>query len=297
MARAAAIGMFDGVHLGHQALIADLRREAQAIGATPMAVTFDQHPKRLIRPDHAPALITTVADRCQLLLHYGCEIVETLTFDDGLRQLTARQFMQWLHDAHDVRLIVLGFNHRFGSDRISDFEHYRHIGQEIGIDVKQSAELVINGIDRPVSSSQIRHALVDGDIAMANAMLGRRFSLAGTVAHGKEIGRTIGFPTANVVPPPDLIVPKRGAYAAVATLGHQEWPAMVNIGSRPTINTADAPPTIEAHLIGYKGDLYGEKVALGFTARLRDEQPFPSLDALSRQLIADREATLTIINE
>lgn len=297
VAATAAVGMFDGVHLGHQALVACVRAYAQADGQSPIVFTFDRHPRLLVAPSLAPRLLTPVAERLALLEQAGADKAYALHFDESLRSLTARQFMTMLRDCYGVRRLVLGFNHRFGSDRLSDFCDYSAIGREIGIDVRLCSEKVTGPQGEPVSSSAIRQALADGRVRDAADMLGRPYALAGSVVHGRGLGHTIGFPTANIVPShPDQMVPAPGVYACMATIdGMQAAPAMVNIGTRPTVEGHHL--TIEANIIGLDADIYGLGASLQFVERLRSEQRFPSVDDLARQLILDRQQTILALSQ
>lgn len=273
---AAAVGMFDGVHRGHQALAAQVRRAAAERGLTPAFFTFDRHPLMTVAPDRAPALLSTPEQRSRWL-EPGLTV--PLTFDEDMRRMTAEEFMRMLRDRYGTRLIAIGFNHRFGSDRLPDFEDYKRIADSLGIEAILAPEE-----GEGISSSAIRRALAAGEIDKANEMLGRPFAMAGTVAHGQALGRTIGFPTANVTPArPDLLIPREGVYAG-RLLGH---PALVNIGHRPTVGD-DGHLSIEAHIVDFDGDIYGSPVELELTRRIRDERKFPSLDALRAQIALDK---------
>lgn len=284
----AVVGTFDGVHRGHRFLLDELRSRGEAAGLSPMVVTFAAHPLSVVRPEAAPKLLTTLDERVRLLREAGAGDVVVLPFDDELRQMSAREFMAMLRDRHGVRELLIGFNHRFGRDRLGDPADYRRIGREIGVDVAQADEYrPADGV--AVSSSAIRKNIMDGDVAAAARSLGRSYSVAGTVGRGKQLGRTIGFPTANVVDiDPDKILPATGVYAATVTAGGKPRRAVVNVGHRPTVDTAaDAPLSIEAHIPGFAGDLYGEPVEVAFDRRIRGERRFPSLDALRSQIALD----------
>lgn len=282
--------------MGHQALVRSLNDLAAPQGLQSAIFTFSSHPMEVVAPGRAPLLLSTPAQKEEWLRQAGAQKVVTLDFNAALRALPARDFMRMLADNYGVKLLVMGFNHRFGHDRISDFQTYRQIGASMGMQVEQAdEELADNGLH--VSSSAIRRAIAAGDIVTANVLLGRPYSIVGTVAHGQGIGRTIGFPTANVVPiMPRQLIPANGVYAAAIIIDEAIYPAMVNIGTRPTIGDA-LPPTIEANVIGLDADLYGMTVEVAFLQRLRNEQKFPSLADLKAQLSADREAALTIFSE
>ncbi len=289
--KVAAVGMFDGVHLGHQALVGDVCSHAKDMGGSSVVFTFDRHPLSVVAPERCPQLLTTLEQRCEYLRQAGADEVVSLTFDDDLRRLSAEEFMRMLRVEHGVRLLVLGFNHRFGHDRLQSLEQYREVGERAGVEVRRAEELVIDSCMGSVSSSAVRKALSEGEVEEANHMLGRNYSVRGCVVHGQQVGRTIGFPTANVEPEQRCqLVPKVGVYAAYLN----GMPAMVNIGSRPTLG-ADLPLTIEANVLDYEGDLYGCGVEVQFVHRLRDERKFDTLDSLRAQLDLDRAALLTYI--
>lgn len=288
-ARAAAIGTFDGVHLGHAEVLSTLRKEASEKNLEPVAITFDRHPLELIAPARAPKAITTISKKESLITQAGVTPI-VLAFDEELRKTTAKEWMSILRKRRDVRLLVVGYDNTFGSDGVNlSIADYRNIGKELGIEVVE-APLVAG-----VSSSAVRKAIAAGDIAAANDMLGRHFLLPGTVVSGNKLGRTIGFPTANIMTEPGLVVPGNGVYAAkVALPDGSKAPAMVNVGVRPTIRRGN-DLTVEAHVIDWEGDLYGKQLSVIFYSRLRDEQQFNSIDALRRQLEADKRAVLAVL--
>lgn len=292
----AAVGMFDGVHLGHLHLLEHLRREAAERMLQPLVVTFSNHPLSVIAPDRAPMLLSAPEAK-MLQLAVRRVAVRMIPFTPELRMLPARDFLAMLREKWGVKAMLLGFNNRFGHDAPTDFDTYRALAAEEGIELVLGTEKKLEG-EGSISSSEIRRLLTQGHIAEANAMLGHPYQLQGTVEHGREIGRTIGFPTANVHPSfVSQLIPGRGVYAARALMPDGAMlPAVVNIGSRPTTGTpADAPETIEAHLIDYSGDLYGSPITLNFIEHLRDEQRFPSLDALAAAIDNDRRCALEIL--
>lgn len=281
-ATAAAIGTFDGVHRGHEAVLATLCDIARERGLTPIAVTFDRHPLDLIAPARAPKAITTIERKSRLLLRAGVSPV-VLPFDEELRSTTALEWMQRLRRDYGVEAIVVGYDNTFGSDGINlSIADYRRLAKEIGIDIVEAP--FVEG----TSSSAVRKAVAEGDVARAAKMLGRPYRLSGTVVDGNRLGRTIGFPTANISPDPVLAIPADGVYSALALLSDgTKHPAMVNIGRRPTVRRGDRR-TIEAHIIDWQGDLYGSPISLDLVARLRDEKRFNSIEALREQLEEDR---------
>lgn len=285
--RAAIVGFFDGVHLGHRSLARYVMERARERGLKPAAVTFSCCPLEILRPGSEPGLLSEASWRiAEMERCLGPESVITLDFDRALAALTAEEFMTMLHDDYNVRLLVVGFNNKFGSDRGTTFDDYKTIGMKIGMEVIHAPEYdAIKG----VSSSATRRALAGGDVALAAKMLGRFYSIDGHVGSGRKVGRTIGFPTANVSQDNTrIIVPAPGVYCARATTaGGDVYPAMVNIGVCPTV-TDGRMQTIEANLIGFEGNLYGQPLRLEFVDRIRDEKRFDSIDSLRRQLEMDR---------
>ena len=293
MSRAVAtIGMFDGVHLGHRDLLRHLRQESEQSGSRSLVITFSNHPLSLIRPEIAPKLITTPEEKRNLLFSEGVDTVAILEFTPRLRAMTAHEYICSLKYEYDVETIILGFNNRFGSDTGLTFEDYVEIGKREGIKVIREPEYLVDGIK--VNSTIVRNHIASGEIEMANRLLGGDFSLTGTVVYGKQLGRTIGYPTANVeVMNEDKIIPGRGVYACYATMNKGvRYPAMVNIGHRPTVDGKNGLLSIEAHIIGVADKLYGKRITLSFCHFLRHEQKFSSLDELKRQLEKDKIETI-----
>lgn len=293
--KAAVVGFFDGLHRGHRSLLDFARARAEARGLRPVAVTFRECPIEYLRPGSSPKLLASPSERLLALGEYlGQNSVIALDFNRELATMTAREFMQMLYCKYGVELLVVGFNNRFGSDRDKTFTDYQAIGREIGMEVERAPEL---GEMKGVSSSAIRKAISEGRVDEAAEMLGRRYSITGDVQHGRQVGRTIGFPTANLRPAdPRLLVPAPGVYSGTAyDAGGTRYPAMVNIGVCPTVSS-EGTQTIEAHLIGFEGDLYGKTLTLEFTGRMRGERRFDSLEELKTQLEADRAEALQAFN-
>lgn len=287
--RIAAIGMFDGVHAGHKYLIRFLIDEGRRRGLVPAVVTFERHPLELVAPERAPYMLMDVRAKVDALRKAGVEDVVLLHFDGPLRSMTAEEFMTMLYRHYDVACLVVGYDHRFGRDRSESFDDYVRIGADIGIDVVRAPEKA------GASSSIVRKLLKEGDVGAAAAILGAPYTITGVVVAGKQLGRTIGFPTANLSPVDRRqLIPAGGVYAAEVRIdgNNRHIRAMLNIGQRPTVDGGGAPLSIEVHVIGYEGNLYGHSMEVSFLRRLRDEMKFPSIDALRAQLEIDRREAL-----
>lgn len=285
----ATIGTFDGVHRGHQAVLMELKSMSETLGLDPMVVTFDRHPLELIDPERAPRLLMRRQDRSDALRQIVPYLAE-IKFDEAVRRMTAAEFMAMLRDEHGVKALILGFNHRFGSDGLQRFEQFEAEAKKLGMAVYQGVEQLSD--EGRLSSTIIRQSLLDGNVESAAKCLTRPYRIVGHVTTGKQLGRQIGFPTANLVPCEQRqLVPKAGVYACKATCEDCcVYPAMVNIGVRPTVDSS-GHTTIEAHLFDFDGDLYGTTVAIDFMKRIRDERSFPSLETLTAQLHEDAEFT------
>ena len=297
VSQVATIGFFDGVHRGHCSLLSQVVRQAAQRNCQSTVVTFDIHPRQLVNPDFQPLLLTTLDEKLQLLSLQGIDRVAVLHFDEQMASLSARDFMSVVLSRQlNVDTLVLGYDSRFGHGRTAGFADYEAYGRSMGIDVLRATPLLSDD-GTPVSSSLVRNLLLSGNIAQANDALGRRYSLTGNVVEGFHEGRRLGFPTANLaLADRQRLVPGRGVYAVWAELtGYSEpMPAMMNIGTRPTYNGSSQ--TLEVHIIGYEGDLYGQDVTVTFAERIRSEQPFDSPSALASQLQLDRKACIRILN-
>ena len=294
---AIAIGVFDGVHSGHAEVLRQAAsRAAQLGGLRRVALTFDRHPRSVVNPAEAPVLLTSVEERIQLLEALGIELVGVLPFD-AVRDRAPDSFISdILVRTLGARLVTVGSDFRFGRGRAGDVASLRSAGADYGFEV-DAVELV-SADGSPVSSTTIRSLILDGDVRGAADLLGRRFQLAGIVVRGDQRGRTIGFPTANVLPDPAYAVPRRGVYAATVwiddpEMGHRD--AVVNIGVRPTFGGDHE--VVEAHLLDYDGDLYGRKIGIEMVERIRDEQTFDGIDALVAQIRRDEQVARSVLAE
>jgi riboflavin kinase/FMN adenylyltransferase len=284
---AVALGNFDGVHLGHRELVARVKAHARRSGGPAVVLTFEPHPTRVLAPQAAPPLIIPLDHRLALLDALGVDAVLLEPFTPAFSMIPAATFVRdVLVDALEVRAVVVGWNFRFGHQRAGTPELLLELGTRHGFAVDVVQEVVAGTI--PVSSSRVRQLITDGDVATVQHLLGRPFSVRGTVVHGQHRGRTLGFPTANVESAVELL-PARGVYAArVSSLDGgplRQHPAVVNVGVNPTFGGTRV--TVEAHLLDHAADLYGQHLEVAFTQRLRAEQKFDGVEALRTQITRD----------
>ncbi len=280
-----AVGVFDGVHAGHQELLKLMQARAGESGARTAVLTFFPHPREVIQGNHSRMYLTTLERRVQLLGELGIDLIIVHPFNEEVRYTRAADFVDRLCRYLDLKELW-GGSFSLGYQREGDAAFLRALGQERGFTVREIQDLAaLNG--EAVSSSRIRQALAEGDIVTVNGCLQRRFVLSGKVIRGDQRGRTIGFPTANLEVWERQILPAHGVYAAYALLEGARMMAATNIGVRPTV--ADPKLTVEAHLLDLDDDIYGRELALEFVARVRDERKFSGLDALKAQIAADVE--------
>ena len=282
--RVFALGFFDGVHLGHQALLSECARLARELGAHTAAITFMEHPRSLFAP--APPLISTLTDRRMLLRRYGVEHIYAFPVT---REVMGRNWQEFLLELMEYGAagFVCGQDFRFGSRAEGDAEKLRQFCRERNIPCVIVPEQSLNGIR--ISSSYIRRQIESGDMATAVRFLGHGHMLTGTVVTGRKLGHRLGFPTANIELPENVIVPRHGVYACRAFVGEKSYMAVCNVGSRPTVQGHQV--RTETWLLDFSGDLYGQSVTLEFLWFLRPEQRFQSLDALKTAVLQDAENT------
>ena len=283
---AVTIGAFDGVHLGHQSVLTHLRQQAKSLEVPTTVVTFEPLPREYLRPLEAPPRITTLRDKWPLLAECGVDRVLCLPFNESLRQLSAREFVEEVFvSGLGVRYLAFGDDFRFGNRREGDLDYVRALADEFGYAVAPTPTLELGG-DR-VSSTRIRAALAEADFELAAQLLGRPFELAGRVLHGQKLGRQLDAPTANIALH-RIRSPLQGVYAIrVCGGGLEEAPGVANVGVKPTIGES-LEATLEVHVLEGSPDLYGERLTVRFRHKLRDEQKFPSLDALKAGIAADK---------
>ncbi len=280
------VGVFDGVHRGHQEIIRQLTAGAHANGAPAVLLTFSPHPAKVLTGREIPCL-TTSEERAEILAGLGVDDVITMQFTPVLAERSAEDFMAEIKARLGLRKLLIGHDFALGRGRAGNFQRLVEIGNALDYDV-QTVEAVRLS-DDIISSTLIRQALAEGAVALAAAKLGRYYSVQGPVVPGDGRGRTIGIHTANVAIPREKALPSNGVYVTWAFVEGERHPAVTNVGLRPTFTGGEAAPRVEAHLLDYSGDLYGKTLKLEFAERLRGEQKFPSVAALEAQIRADSE--------
>jgi riboflavin kinase/FMN adenylyltransferase len=285
------VGVFDGLHRGHQQLIGGVVQRARAMGCQSAVLTFDPHPDLVIRPDQPRPLLTSIETRAEQISALGVDLLIITPFTTELMALTAQEFMLHVCDAVALRELWIGWDFALGRKREGDRRRLAEIGHDLGYTV-HVAERVNLGHEA-ISSSRIRALLAAGDVATAEQLLGRPFAVQGEVVEGDKRGRTIGFPTANVAVPPIFVTPGNGVYVCRATVGDATYGAVTNVGVRPTFDGTRR--TVEAYLLDFAEDIYGQTARLEFLHRLRGEQKFDGIGALVAQIthdVADARAWL-----
>ena len=288
----ATIGFFDGVHLGHRHLINQVKMAASLNGWCSSIITFPVHPRQVIQSDYQPSLLSSPEEKIELLASTGIDNCILLPFTRELSMLTAWEFMQLLYDKYKVRMLVIGYDHRFGHNRAETFEDYCRYGRELGIHIMQA--MAYTQEQDKVSSSVIRRALLSGEVSTAAKYLGYNYFLEGIVVDGYKVGRKIGFPTANLqVDFSNKLIPSIGVYAVRVQVAGQQWKGMLSIGYRPTLNNGN-DLSIEVHILDFQGDIYNQKMRLEFIEYLRPEVKFDSIDELIAQMHKDKEETIKV---
>ena len=296
------IGAYDGVHVGHQAVIAEVRARAAAGGMESAVVTFDRHPAAVVRPESAPRLLTDLDQKLELLAATGLDRCLVIPFDEARSKEAAEEFVQEvLVDCLGAKVVIVGEDFHFGHQRRGNVALLHELGADLGFEVAglPLVDAVGDGAgDRPkASSTAIRHALVEGNLGFANALLGRPHEVRGRVAHGDNRGRELGFPTANVSVPGDILLPADGIYAGwYERPDGSAHPSAISLGRRPTFYEEAHASLLEAHLLDFDGDLYDEPAKVRFVARLRGEAKFDSVEALVEQIRRDCDEARAILS-
>lgn len=290
----ATIGFFDGVHCGHRFLIDRVMTEAGHHSMASMAITFDRHPRILSDKEYRPQMLNTPYEKNELLAETGVDICTVLPFTHDMAAMSAGEFMKKiLHDRLNVKILITGYDNRFGHNRAEGFDDYVRYGASIGMKVLRADAFVLNGVN--VSSSVVRAFLSEGEVEMAARCLGYRYKISGHVVGGMRQGRRIGFPTANIdITAIDKMIPGNGVYAVLARIEGVKgtYRGMMNIGTRPTFGGGDV--SLEVNIFDFSGDIYDRKMEVEFVKRIRGEQKFASAEKLREQLEDDRKKVMEL---
>lgn len=285
---ALSIGMFDGVHRGHQTIIKNLNTVAANKGLESAILTFWPHPRTIFSPNDELKLLNSIEEKTYLLAKNGVQHLFLKEFDEEFRNLTGEEFVkQILVEKLKVKHLIIGHDHTFGKNRSGDFNLLQKMSFEYGFEVEQVEAVDFH--DRHISSTQIRNALLNADIKEANEMLGYTYSVSGTVVDGKKLGRTIGYPTANISANPLKLLPKNGAYIVDVFVKNQHYKGMLSIGTNPTVDGNSL--TVEVYILDFSNDIYGEEISVNFREFLHEEIKFDSLDKLIERLDEDKRLT------
>ena len=289
----ATVGTFDGVHLGHWTVLQEIRRRAEAADRRSILVTFDPHPLRIVRPEHAPLLLTTPVEKKEILAESGLDYAVFLSFTEALSRYEPRRFVEEILVGRlGVEELVIGYDHGFGRDREGDPAALRRMGEELGFTVDVVDPVSAEG--DAVSSTRVRALLLDRQVAEARKCLGRPYSIRGVVVRGDGRGKGLGFPTANLrVAERDKLVPPQGIYAVRGVLRRGTFDGALHLGPRPTFR--GSPPSIELHLMDFDDDIYGEEVRVDFVEHLRRIEPFTTVEALVEQIRLDVDRAREIL--
>lgn len=290
----ATIGFFDGIHRGHQFLLQQVKTLASNKHLCSAVITFPVHPRKVMQQDYQPQLLTSLEEKCTLLEKQEIDYTILLPFNQEMSKLSAREFMLILQEKLNVKMLVIGYDHRFGHNREEGFDDYVRYGKEMNMQVIQAQAWTQD--EAFVSSSMVRKLIGEGNVSKAALCLGTRYTLQGTVVDGYKVGRKIGFPTANICPLcPEKLLPANGVYAVWVTLNNQRYKGMLNIGQRPTVDNG-TDTSIEVHLLNFNEDIYHHTLTLEFVERLREEQRFDSTSQLIEQLKQDAQSVDNLLS-
>ncbi|MFN7674497.1 bifunctional riboflavin kinase/FAD synthetase [Flavobacterium sp.] len=289
------IGTFDGVHLGHKKILEQIVENAHSQNCESLVLTFFPHPRTILQADSEMKQLNTLAEKTNLLSALGIDNLVIHPFDAAFSRLTAEEFVkQVLVDTFKIKKIIIGHDHRFGRNRTANIDDLIEFGNKFGFEVEEISAKQINEVS--ISSTKIRNALTEGNIELANNYLGYYYSLTGIVSKGKQLGRTIGFPTANIkIVEEYKLIPQNGVYIVQSNLDGIMYHGMMNIGTRPTVD--GTTQTIEIHFFDFQKELYNQKITISLLHRMRSEQKFESVDALKKQLDKDKITALAIIKK
>lgn len=287
---ALSLGMFDGVHLGHQSIINEMKKISSKQNLDSAILTFWPHPRLVFNPNENLKLLNTIAEKTHLLEKYGIENLFLQDFDDDFRNLTGEEFVKKiLAEKLNVKYLIVGYDHVFGKNRSGNFDLLKKLAPELGFEVEQMEAVNIH--NKNISSTKIRTALSEGKILEANEMLGYFYPISGKVIHGKKIGRTIGFPTANIEIENLKLLPKNGAYIVEVFVKNQQYKGMLSIGTNPTIDENGTSIHTEVYILDFNDDIYDEKITIRFRDFLHDEIKFEGLEKLIEKLNDDKKRT------
>lgn len=291
----ATIGFFDGVHVGHRFLIKELQDWGKELNMPSAVISFPEHPRQVLHSDYRPRLLDTFQEKMERLETTGIDYCIALDFTYELSLYSAADFIRLLAEEYHVKGLLIGYDHRFGHDRSDGFEQYVEYGGQVGMEVRKASPYDEGNIR--VSSSEIRRLLQEGKVEMANALLTYPYQLRGRIVSGYKVGRTIGFPTANIeVDSPYKLLPKVGVYAVWVELLGKRYKGMLYIGKRPTLQNGDNL-TIEVNILGFSGNAYNDEITVSFVYAVREDKTFESVEALREQLERDRQTVDKLLVE
>ncbi|WP_312174920.1 bifunctional riboflavin kinase/FAD synthetase [Chryseobacterium sp.] len=285
---ALSLWMFDGVHLGHKSIIDELIKVGTENHLETAILTFWPHPRFVFNPNEDLKLLNTLDEKKFLMEKYGINTLFLKEFDEEFRNLTGEEFVRKiLVDKLNIKYLIIGYDHSFGKNKSGNFELLQKLSKELDFEVEQMEAINIH--ENNISSTKVRNALLSGNIIEANEMLGYSYSVSGTVVHGKKIGRTIGYPTANIETDQVKLLPKKGAYIVEVFVKNQQYKGMLSIGTNPTVNGEKL--TVEVYILDFNGDIYDEKITVAFRDFLHDEIKFEGLEKLIEKLDEDKKRT------
>lgn len=280
--------MFDGVHLGHKSIVDELIKVGSENNLETAVLTFWPHPRFVFNPNENLKLLNTLEEKQFLLEKCGIDTLFLKEFDEEFRNLTGEEFVrQILVDKLNIKYLIIGYDHSFGKNKSGNFELLQKLSGELGFEVERMEAINIH--ENNISSTKVRNALLAGNIKEANEMLGYYYSVSGTVVHGKKLGRTIGYPTANIETDPIKLLPKKGAYIVEVFIKDEQYKGMLSIGTNPTVNGEKL--TVEVYILDFEGDIYDEKITVAFRDYLHDEIKFEGLEKLIERLDEDKKLT------
>lgn len=280
--------MFDGVHLGHKSIVDELIKVGSENNLETAVLTFWPHPRFVFNPNENLKLLNTLEEKQSLLEKCGIDTLFLKEFDEEFRNLTGEEFVrQILVDKLNIKYLIIGYDHSFGKNKSGNFELLQKLSGELGFEVERMEAINIH--ENNISSTKVRNALLAGNIKEANEMLGYYYSVSGTVVHGKKLGRTIGYPTANIETDPIKLLPKKGAYIVEVFIKDEQYKGMLSIGTNPTVNGEKL--TVEVYILDFEGDIYDEKITVAFRDFLHDEIKFEGLEKLIERLDEDKKLT------